>query len=95
MKKEDPEGAKRIKAVMERLLENPEDTDGMLAGPHRGKMKKYVGRSGYRLIYKWCDACRKLEGEVLRDCPDCGRMGDESVVFFDLFHKADAKRLGY
>lgn len=95
IQKADPDGARRIVAVMERLLENPAETDGMLTGPRRGLMKKYVGKSGYRLIYKWCQSCKKLAGEIRRDCPDCGQLGNESVVFFDVFHKADAARLGY
>jgi hypothetical protein len=94
-RKSDPEGHAHIQKVIERLLRSPEDNDGMLTGPHRGKMKKYVGRSGYRLIFKWCRSCQKLGAGLGEDCPSCGTLPPDSVVFLDVFHKSEAGKLDY
>ena len=55
--------------------------------------KKYVGRRDYRLIYHWCEICRK-EGKKLEDkCGFCHEVTDNSVVFFEVYHKSEAKRI--
>ncbi len=82
----DPVGHGRIHRVIERLLENPGDADGWMHGAHHGRLKKYVGRRDYRLIYHWCERCRK-EARKLEHCGSCGEVTDRSVVFFDVYHK--------
>jgi len=95
IRRNDPSGYVHIVKVVERLLSEPEDTDGMLSGPHRGKLKKYVGRSGYRIVYNWCAACKKSAVKMHENCESCGTIPDNSVVFLDIFHKSEAHRLTY
>lgn len=87
IRKKDPCGYKRIRKVIERLLDNPSDADGVMHGKHHGRFKKYVGRCDYRIIYHWCEICRKEREKLLRQCNHCDEMTDRSVVFFDLYHK--------
>jgi hypothetical protein len=95
IKEVDPAGYKRIRNVVDRLLANPEDTDGQMHGAHRGKLKKYVGRQGYRLIYYYCELCRKANQWLEDVCERCETMPDRSVIFFDVFHKNEKEKLNY
>ncbi|WP_224982985.1 toxin [Geomonas agri] len=93
IQKHDPPGHDRILHVIDRLLDNPADADGWMHGEYQGKLKKYVGRRDYRLIYHWCEQCRK-EGKKLEDrCVFCREVGDNSVIFFDIYHKNEANRI--
>ncbi len=91
----DPPGYERIRQVMERLLSFPGEADGMMHGEHRGKLKKYVGRADYRIIYNWCEICKKAGRHLADACPYCGSVPDHSVIFFDLFHKSEYRKLDY
>lgn len=91
----DPAGHRRIMSVVDRLLENPGDADGRMHGPHRDKFKKYVGRREYRLLYYYCELCRKANRRLPATCRDCARMPDNSVIFFDVFHKNEKEKLHY
>ena len=82
----DPSGHGRIQKVIGRLLENPGDADGWMHGVHHGRLKKYVGRRDYRLIYHWCEHCRK-QAQKAEHCGACGEVTDHSVVFYDIYHK--------
>ena len=57
------------------------------------KLKKYVGRKDYRLIYYWCELCRKENKRLESACEHCESLPDQSVIFFDLYHKKDSKRV--
>ncbi len=93
IEKHDPPGHSRIIGVIERLLDNPDDADGWMHGGYHGWLKKYVGRSDYRLIYHWCVQCRK-EGRRLADaCGHCHEVPDNSVIFYDIYHKNEANRI--
>ena len=85
--RKDPPGHNRIKDVIERLLVTPDDSDGKMVGAHHGRLKKYVGRKDYRLIYHWCRECRKARQHIKNPCEACGTIEDDSVVFIDLYHK--------
>lgn len=87
IKKQDPGGFKRIGQVIERLLQSPDDADGRMRGVHHSRFKKYVGRRDYRLIYEWCAICRKASKNLAERCAKCDEISDNSVVFFDVFHK--------
>ncbi|MBN2426906.1 MAG: toxin [Deltaproteobacteria bacterium] len=87
IEKRDPSGYQRIMRVINRLLETPGDADGRMHGLHHGRLKKYVGRRDYRLIYQWCEKCRKEAKKLAEHCGSCGDVNDRSVIFFDLFHK--------
>jgi len=81
--------------VVERLLIHPEDADGQMRGHHRGTFKKYVGRNEYRIIYYYCELCRKANRRLAKACEHCETIPDHSVVFFDVFHKNESHKLGY
>jgi mRNA-degrading endonuclease RelE of RelBE toxin-antitoxin system len=95
LQRRDPPGYRHVQRTIERLLLHPDDSDGRLTGPHHGKLKKYAGRSGYRVIYNWCRACRRANQHLSHACGECERVTDRSVVFLDLFHKSDHHKLGY
>jgi hypothetical protein len=84
-------GYKRIIKVIDRLLINPNDADGKMHGLYNGRLKKYVGRSGYRLIYYWCELCHKENHRLKIACEDCGNISDKSIVFLHLYHKKNKK----
>lgn len=92
IKQTDPPGHDRIWSVIKRLLANPDDADGKMHGLYRGRFKKYVGRRDYRLIYYWCELCRKENRRMSKSCDDCSKIDDRSVIFFDLYHKKDSKK---
>jgi hypothetical protein len=85
--RQDPPGYRRILKVIARLLERPEDADGRMYGLHHGRLKKYVGRRDYRLIYHWCELCRKENRKLENLCGHCHEVQDRSVIFFDIYHK--------
>jgi hypothetical protein len=87
VRKHDPPGHGRILQVIDRLLEVPDAADGWMHGTHHGRLKKYVGRRDYRLIYHWCEQCRKETKKLDEHCGLCGEVTDRSVIFFDLYHK--------
>ncbi len=89
----DPPGFGRINKVIERLLDDPGNADGKMHGIYDGKYKKYVGRRDYRLIYHWCRLCRKENKRLEHKCEGCDELPDNSVIFFDLYHKKDKKKL--
>ena len=88
VKESDPPGHARIIKVIERLLADPDNADGL----YQGRFKKYVGRSEYRLIYYWCRLCRKENRRRDQACTNCETIPDHSVIFFDLYHKSDMKK---
>lgn len=89
----DPPGYARIHKIIERLLEDPSNADGKMKGLYNGRFKKYVGRKGYRLIYYWCRLCRKENQRLDQKCDGCDQLPDNSVIFFDLYHKRDKNKL--
>lgn len=93
VKRSDPTGYKRIWQVVNRLIDNPDDADGKMQGLYRGRYKKYVGRRDYRVIYYWCKLCRKENRRLEKECDNCQVIPDNSVIFFDLYHKNEMKKL--
>ena len=93
IKQRDPQGHSRIHDVIERLLENPDAADGRMHGTHRGRFKKYVGRSEYRLIYYYCELCRKQNKKLEEKCSHCELVSDKTVIFFEVYHKNEMKKL--
>lgn len=87
IRKKDHPGYLRIRKVISRLLENPSDADGVMHGIHHGRYKKYVGRRDYRIIYVWCELCRKQRYKLADACHNCEHLADRTVVFFDIYHK--------
>ena len=92
VKLSDPPGYKRIRQVVERLIAEPDDADGKMHGLYRGRFKKYVGKKDYRVIYYWCKLCRKENRRLEKECDDCQVIPDNSVIFFDLYHKNQMKK---
>jgi len=92
VKRFDPSGYKRIRQVIERLLAEPNDADGKMQGIYRGRFKKYVGRRDYRIIYYWCELCLKENRRLEKECESCKVIPDNSVIFFDLYHKNEMKK---
>jgi hypothetical protein len=81
IKNTDPPGYDRIQKVIERLLAEPDDADGKMHGIYRGRFKKYVGKHDYRIIYYWCELCRKENRRLEKNCEDCQKIPDNSVIF--------------
>jgi len=92
VEKQDPQGYKRIRTVIDRLLLHPEEADGKMHGLYQGRFKKYVGRRDYRIIYYWCALCRKENRKREKQCGNCSSIPDNSVIFFDLYHKNESKK---
>lgn len=88
----DPSGYQRVKKTIDRLLLKPSTADGKMRGVYGGRLKKYVGRREYRIIYHWCELCRKENRRIEKECDDCEQIPDNSVVFLDLYHKKDIKK---
>jgi len=93
IKRRDPVGYARIITVIDRLLDNPDAADGMMKGEHRGMYKKYVGRKDYRLIYYFCELCRKPNKKLTTVCDHCEKIEQSSVIFFEIYHKKDKSKL--
>ena len=68
IRKADPKGYTRIQQVIDRLLVNPGDADGKIHGRYHGKLKKYVGRKDYRMIYYWRELCGKEKRRLELAC---------------------------
>ncbi len=92
VRENDPPGYARIMKVIERLVLEPDNADGKMHGLYRGRFKKYVGRRDYRLIYYWCRLCRKENHRLEQACDNCEKIPDQSVIFYDLYHKSEAKK---
>ena len=92
IKTKDPLGYQRIQKVIDRLLFEPQQADGKMTGLYNGRYKKYVGRRDYRIINYWCQLCRKENRRLDNHCEDCQTIPDNSVIFFDLYHKKDQKK---
>lgn len=92
VKATDPFGYKRIQRVINRLLLKPNNSDGKMTGLYNGRYKKYVGRRDYRIIYYWCQLCRKENRRLDKTCINCHTIPDNSAIFFDLYHKKDKKK---
>jgi hypothetical protein len=93
VKQSDPPGYKRIRKTIDRLILEPHEADGKMQGLYHGRYKKYVGRRDYRVIYYWCQLCRKENRRLEKECEDCRTISDNSVIFFDLYHKNEMKRM--
>lgn len=93
IKRRDPQGHSRIHEVIARLLEHPDAADGRMHGTHHGRFKKYVGRREYRLIYYFCELCRKHNKRLEEKCDHCEIVADNSVIFFEVYHKNEEKKL--
>lgn len=87
-------GYVRVSKVIDRLLIQPQNSDGIMKGIYDGRLKKYVGKKDFRIIYHWCKQCRQEKMfRVKEKCVGCDEMKDNSVIFFDLYHKSDMKKL--
>lgn len=93
VKQSDPGGYKRIRQVIQRLIAEPDDADGKMHGIYRGRYKKYVGKNDYRVIYYWCKLCKKENRRLDKECDNCQAIPDNSVIFFDLYHKNEMKKI--
>jgi len=92
IKLSDPSGYKRIRQVVERLVAKPDVADGKMQGFYKGRFKKYVGKRDYRVIYYWCKLCLKENRRLEKECDDCQIIPDNSVIFFELYHKNEMKK---
>ncbi|MBW2502655.1 MAG: toxin [Deltaproteobacteria bacterium] len=93
IKRRDPQGYSRIHEVIGRLLEHPDTADGRMHGNHHSHFKKYVGRRDYRLIYYYCELCRKQNKRLEEKCNHCEIVEDNSVIFFEVYHKNEMNKL--
>ncbi len=87
VRKADPKGYERIRKTIDRLLIDPSVSDGKMKGLYHGRLKKYVGRRDYRLIYYWCERCLKENRRL-----HCGPIPNNSVIFLICITRKIKKR---
>jgi len=75
--------AQRIDKILNRILKNPEIYDGLLKGPRAGQCKKRAVDEKYRIVYKYCELCLKLNKEKCADCD----LPDDAVIFREVFRR--------
>jgi mRNA-degrading endonuclease RelE of RelBE toxin-antitoxin system len=75
--------AERIDRVLSRLLENPEMYDKLLKGPRAGQCCKRAAGQKYRIVYKYCKLCLRLNG---KKCAGCD-LPDDAVIFREVFRR--------
>lgn len=95
IKRKDLTTFNRIKSVIGRILKAPQNFDRSLHGDKKCKFEKYVGRNLARIVYTWCRQCRTSDCSEVNACGDCGNKLDNTVMFFDVFYKHEANKLGY
>lgn len=83
-----PSDLKRINLVISRLVNNPDNHDGTLGYDRAGKFKKYVGKSGYRIVYYYCEKCIKLQHEEMMGCENCKDVPENSLILFEIFRRS-------
>ena len=88
-KKRDRAMVAAMKDAVEEVLASPERHDGALKGNQRGRFKKYVGRSSYRIVFTVCAWCRSMDRhqDPKARCEFCDETSDNTVVFFHAFKK--------
>lgn len=84
IKRKDSVTFKRVKKTIEKLLINPAGYDRALQGFHRCKFEKYVGRELARIVYTWCENCRKYDCAKVNECDDCEKKADNTLRLFDV-----------
>jgi mRNA-degrading endonuclease RelE of RelBE toxin-antitoxin system len=52
----------------------------------KGKWKMRVG--DYRMPYAFCEDCQQKGYERLNQCYDCKSKNNNTIVFFDVFHRS-------
>jgi hypothetical protein len=52
-----------------------------------------VGRRDYRIIYYYCELCRKQNKRLEEKCGHCEIVQDKSVIFLEVYHKNELKKL--
>ncbi len=67
-------------------IEQPHSQIGYL-GDLKGKWKMRV--NDYRLIYAYCQDCKKYKHQSLNSCYGCGTKGDDALIFFDVIHRSN------
>lgn len=95
IKENDPPIHKRIKNKIDYLLNNPESYDRVLKGDKRCKLEKYVGRGLIRIVYNWCENCRRCNCNIVNKCIDCENKPDNTLILFDVYYKNEARKRGY
>ena len=93
IKKQAPSWIARIEQTVKRLIKNPETFDKPLASDHRRhKLEKYVGKKGYRILYRYCDYCITHKQKDIETCEDCEEVlkGGGGIMFLDIFKKNTA-----
>ena len=90
---------KRIEATTERIILNPSQFDHPLTGKISYKVVKYVSRSGYRIVYRFCTYCITNQQKDIDTCEDCEEVlkdSSEGIWLFDVFRKnlADTQKKG-
>jgi mRNA-degrading endonuclease YafQ of YafQ-DinJ toxin-antitoxin module len=95
IQKKDPETFRRIKAVINRLLVTPTIYDHPLQGEKKCKFVKYVGKNLARIVYNWCENCRRSNSVEVNQCADCTSKPDNTLRLFDVYYKNEANKLGY
>jgi len=80
-----PQTKKRVKSVIDRILENPKTQSHLLKKERgidlRGKRRRHVS-GNYVLVYAICDECIKLGHQKFNNCNICNGAPQKRVIFF-------------
>jgi len=58
-----------------------------LVGILKGKYRIRVG--DYRLIYAYCEDCKKHNYQIYNKCYECSTKSDDTLVLFDVIHRSN------
>jgi len=80
-----PQMKKRLKSVIDRILENPKVQSHLLRKEGgidlRGKRRRHVS-GNYVLVYAICDECINSGHQKFNNCGGCDGVAKNKVIFF-------------
>jgi mRNA-degrading endonuclease RelE of RelBE toxin-antitoxin system len=75
-----------LERIGEMSKEQPQSQIGYV-GELKGKWKMRVG--DYRLIYAYCQDCKKHKHQNHNMCYGCSTKADNALIFFDVIHRSN------
>jgi mRNA-degrading endonuclease RelE of RelBE toxin-antitoxin system len=85
--KKDEHLKKRLLDQIMEMEKEPPFSQVSLIGDFTGKWKMRVG--DYRLLYAYCQDCKKHKHQSYNNCLDCNTKKDNTLIFFEVFHRSN------